>query len=209
MRSPKCRLSKLNKFSSSPRSFFETAVISRAFSANVNQYLGALLDPANTSYRPRDLMEEDPSFKQLIPYCIFEYEDENGLHLFQYTRGSGAGEARLRAKKSVGIGGHISTLDTDSECVYSQGLQRELDEELVIETEYDESCVGLINDDSNEVGQVHLGVVHRMRVATPEIRSRETEIAASGFEPLDSILDSMDGYETWSQICLKAIYQAS
>ncbi len=57
-------------------------------------------------------MEDDPSFKQLIPYVLFRWTDADGtVHLFEYLRGSGQGERRLHAKRSVGVGGHISSLD--------------------------------------------------------------------------------------------------
>ena len=189
-----------------PTELFHQCGYFQGFCSDVQDYLPTLLDPANTSYRPRDLMEEDPSFKQLIPYCIFEFETEAGLQIFQYTRGKGQGEARLHSKKSVGIGGHISTLDTETDSVYENGLARELEEEVIINTEYTNTCVGLINDDSNEVGKVHLGVVHKMKVVAPEVRSREVELEYSGFEPIESILNSLDRYESWSQICIKALY---
>ena len=189
-----------------PTQLFHDCGYFQGFSSEVEKYLPTLLDPANTSYRPRDLMEEDPSFKQLIPYCIFEFEDESGVQIFQYTRGKGQGEARLHNKKSVGIGGHISTLDTETDTVYENGLARELEEEVEIETEYSNTCVGLINDDSNEVGKVHLGVVHRMKVVSPNVRSKEIELEYSGFERIESVLESLDRYESWSQIAIRALY---
>ncbi|MEL7498228.1 MAG: phosphoesterase [Planctomycetota bacterium] len=179
----------------------------QGFCSEPETYLDVLLDPANTQYLPRDEMEQDPSFKQLIPYCIFECEIDGANHVFQYTRGSGAGESRLRSKKSVGIGGHISTLDADDESPYLVGMQRELDEEIVIETPYDQSLVGLINDDSNEVGKVHLGIVHRYLVTTPDIRSREDDIANAGFRAVAEVLDELESFETWSQICLTSLYR--
>ena len=85
-------------------------------------------------------------------------------------------------------------------------MKRELDEEVVIETGYEINCVGLINDDENEVGQVHLGIVHLIDVVEPNVRSRETEIEEAGFQGITEILDQIDHYETWSQICLKALF---
>src|SRR5690242_10409953 len=77
----------------------------QGFHADHAGYLEKLLDPAHTSYRPRPEMEQDPSFKQLIPYVIFTYRSDDGvLQVFQYSRGKGGGEARLHAKRSVGIG---------------------------------------------------------------------------------------------------------
>jgi predicted NUDIX family phosphoesterase len=66
--------------------------------------------------------------------------------------------------------------------------------------------VGLINDDLTEVGRVHLGVVHVLDVQKPAIRPREEDIIECGFQPVEEILADMDGFETWSQICMKALF---
>ena len=179
----------------------------QGFCAETENYLEALLDQNNTQYLPRSEMEEDPGFKQLIPYCIFQHVDSAGQpNIFQYTRGSGGGEARLRAKKSVGIGGHISTLDAHDESPYDLGMRRELEEEVIIETAYTQTLAGLINDDENDVGKVHLGIVHLFSVEQPNVRSREHEISASGFAPLPKIMADIDGFETWSKICLTSLF---
>ena len=179
----------------------------QGFCSDTENYLETLLDSKLTRYLPRDEMEEDPSFKQLIPYCIFRYTDTAGnINLFQYTRGSGQGESRLHAKKSVGIGGHISTLDEASDSAYDQGMKRELEEELIINTPFESNLVGLINDDENAVGKVHLGVVHIIDVTEPAVEAREDELVGAGFQPLSEIMAEIDSYETWSQICLRALF---
>ena len=179
----------------------------QGFSDKIQDYLPVLLDPANTQYLPRDRMEQDPSFKQLIPYCIFQLRHQKGdTSVFQYRRGSGQGESRLHKKRSIGIGGHISTLDVHESCAYQQGMKRELEEEIEIETDFQQQQVGLINDDSNEVGKVHLGVVHLFTVDKPLIRPRENEILEAGFVPVRQLLDEIDDFETWSQICLQALF---
>jgi len=185
----------------------------KGFSSVVKRYLSELLDPSHTSYRARHEVEEDPSFKQLIPYVIFRHRSANGtVQLFQYTRGKGQGEGRLHSKKSVGIGGHISADDCPSgpegqgSAAYAEGMRRELAEEVAIETPYTERCAGLINDDQSEVGRVHLGVVHIFDVERPEVRPLETDIAQAGFRPLHEILADLASYETWSPICLGALF---
>lgn len=179
----------------------------QGFCAETDRYLERLLAPESTSYLPRDAMEQDPSYKQLIPYCIFQFTDEQGIpHVFQYTRGSGQGESRLHHQRSVGIGGHVSTLDQEDQSPYHEGMRRELDEEVEIQTSYQESCVGLINDDENEVGKVHLGIVHILKVDSPQVTPREKDIAEAGFQPVSELLANLDQFETWSQICLKALY---
>ena len=77
---------------------------------------------------------------------------------------------------------------------------------VFIDTAYTERCVGLINDDETPVGQVHLGVVHLFDVEEPAVRPRETEILECGFVPVEELLADMSGFETWSQICLRALF---
>jgi predicted NUDIX family phosphoesterase len=182
----------------------------QGFSRQIDRYLGELFNARNMSFRPRGEVEQDPGFKQLIPYVIFCHTDaENNPTLFQYTRGTGMGEGRLHSKRSVGIGGHISAIDAEpgqNSSPYEEGMRRELDEEVEILTPYKSECVGLINDDQTEVGRVHLGVVHMFNVQRPAIRSRESDILESGFLPVAKILPDLDSFETWSQICIRALF---
>ena len=183
----------------------------QGFQPLVESYLEELLRPEHVSYRPRQEMESDPSFKQLIPYVIFTYRDpRGGWQVFQYRRGKGQGEGRLHSKRSIGIGGHISADDAVREGAdpYREGMQRELAEEVEISTPYTERCVGLINDDLTEVGRVHLGVVHLVEVESPAITARETDIVDAGFAPVQELLQDLASFETWSQISLQALFAA-
>ena len=194
-----------------PTSVFHGLGYFQGFSANIESYLEELLNPEHTSYRPRSEMEQDPEFKQLIPYVIFQWHDHAGqTHVFQYTRGKGQGEQRLHSKRSIGIGGHISSddaLDTTKLHPYDEGMQRELDEEVEIDTPFEMKCVGLINDDQTEVGRVHLGVVHICEVEQPNIGARESEILDAGFRDTRDLINQNEQFESWSQICLKALFQ--
>ncbi len=179
----------------------------QGFTAEVEKYLEELFSPEHVSYRPRQEVEEDPSFKQLIPYCILRCASAGSL--FQYTRGSGQGEGRLHAKRSIGIGGHISASDAERDGdlhPYEEGMRRELDEEVVIESSFRQRCVGLINDDQTEVGRVHLGVVHLLELDQPLVRPREEDIVQANFQPLERLWEQLDQFETWSQICLQALF---
>jgi predicted NUDIX family phosphoesterase len=194
-----------------PTSRFHALGHFQGFSADMSRYLPALLDGDDLAYRLRGEMEQDPSFKQLIPYVIFRYVDSSGVtQVFQYTRGGGQGEKRLHAKRSVGVGGHISTEDATDvathQDVYREGMLRELAEEVIIEAPYREECIGLINDDETPVGQVHLGVVHICDVDEPLVRNRETEILDAGFRPVSELLANIDHFESWSQIVLRALF---
>lgn len=182
----------------------------QGFSPDVGRYLDELFRPEHMSYRPRSEMEDDPSHKQLIPYVVFRYVDDRGtIRVFQYTRGKGQGEKRLHAKRSIGIGGHICIDDdipSSPSRPYEEGLRRELAEEVSIETLYRGQMVGMINDDLTSVGSVHLGVVHLFDVESPNVQPREEEILDSGFRPAEELLTQVDQFESWSQICLQALF---
>jgi predicted NUDIX family phosphoesterase len=181
---------------------------------DVKRYLEPLLAPELVSFRPRGEMERDPSFKQLIPYVIFQFDDPQGQKwLFQYTRGAGQGEKRLHRKRSIGIGGHICIEDTRGSNVsmgtgnpYHEGMRRELAEEVVIETGYEGRLVGLLNDDETDVGRVHLGIVHIFSVSEPAVRPREETMHDAGFERLEELWAVRDTMESWSRICLESLY---
>jgi predicted NUDIX family phosphoesterase len=209
-----------------PTSLFHELGYFQGFSTEVAKYLPHLLEGDQIQYLPRGRMEEDPSFKQLIPYVLFCYTDDKGtIHVFQYQRGGGMGEARLHAKYSVGVGGHISSIDAmwegdnanregeapaepqSTDHIYRSGMQRELAEEVTIDTAYDETVVGLINDDESPVGRVHLGVVHLCDVAEPRVTPREADVLNAGFQPVNDILAHLDQFETWSQIAIRALFR--
>ncbi|SFJ04640.1 phosphoesterase [Planctomicrobium piriforme] len=172
----------------------------QGYSTNVQPYLDTLLDPSYVSYRPRNEVEEDPSFKQLIPYCIFRCDGK----IFYYTRGKGQGEGRLHSKRSIGIGGHISAEDQSSgSSVYHVAMQREIAEEVILESAFTENCVALINDDQTEVGKVHLGIVHIFDLEAPKVLPREKSIMNTGFEEPAKLAQCRDEFETWSQICFE------
>jgi predicted NUDIX family phosphoesterase len=177
------------------------------FLTAVDRYLPALLDRSNQSFRPRSLVEDDPSFKQLIPYVILECSDEKQTRLFQYTRGKGQGEKRLHALRSIGIGGHISVDDAEGDDWYRNGMQRELSEEVLLECGGKDRIVGLIYDDTSEVGRVHLGIVHIMQLSSCKVTPREDQLLDAGFKPVDTLIkEEMSQLETWSQLCLRHLY---
>jgi predicted NUDIX family phosphoesterase len=162
----------------------------------------SILDPQHMQFRPRSQVEEDPSFKQLIPYCILQCGSGTERKMFQYTRGSGQGEKRLHAKRSIGIGGHISREDAAGDDLYRCGMERELSEEMIIPGQYAEQLLGFIYDDTTPVGRVHLGVVHLLTLFNDEARARESEMKESGFRPFAELANEREHFETWSQLCI-------
>lgn len=178
------------------------------FCHDVDRFLEPILASDQLSFRPRGEMESDPSFKQLIPYVILQHTDDSGeISIFTYTRGRGQGERRLHAKRSIGIGGHISEQDaaggTDP---YMTGMWRELEEEVRIEATYAQQRIGLIYDPTTEVGRVHLGVVHRFELSLPSVYPNEDDISEPGFIPVSELKSRRELLETWSQLCLDSLY---
>ena len=194
-----------------PESVIEAIGTIRGFEADVDRFLDPILSSDQLSFRPRSKMETDPSFKQLIPYVLLQWTDPNGVvHLFTYTRGGGGGEARLHAKRSVGIGGHISREDAgDGSHPYATGMQRELAEEVQLDSDYQEFRDGLIYDPSNDVGKVHLGVVHRFVLQRPHVKSNEADLCEGGFVSVDELLEDFERLETWSQLAIRALFSTS
>ncbi|HEX5269813.1 MAG TPA: phosphoesterase [Gemmataceae bacterium] len=185
-----------------PAARFREAGDFQGFSPSVARYLPRLLDPAHLGYRARSEVETDPSFKQLIPYVVLRCGDR----VFHYARGRRGTEARLRALRSIGVGGHISQQDsTLFGDPYREGMLREVAEEVYLDSEYTERCIGLINDDGNAVGQVHLGIVHVFDLTRPLARRREQVLIRSGFAQLAELRSQRDEFESWSQFVLDVL----
>jgi predicted NUDIX family phosphoesterase len=182
-----------------PTAVLHGAGLFQGFSPNVDHYLPRLLGSGQLRYLPRDVAETDPTFKQLIPYVVLRCGDR----VFHYLRGGSGTEVRLRARRSLGVGGHISAGDgEDSADAYRAGMLRELDEEVLLEVAFSERCLGLINDDRTPVGQVHLGIVHVLDLAGPSARCREEGLLDSGFASLAELRARREEFETWSQLLL-------
>lgn len=171
----------------------------------VQRYLPVFLKKENNFFVPRSGAEEDPSLKQLIPYAIFRF----GGKILHYKRGSQSGEKRLVAKSSIGIGGHINDTDESlfsfDDSTYHAAVRREIREELRLGGGFSERAVALLNDDSTEVGRVHLGVVHLVDLESPEVAAGEKAIAELGFSTPEELLERIEEFETWSQIVLRGL----
>lgn len=156
---------------------------------------------ARHEFRPRPEMEEDPSYRQIIPYVVLT----RGEEVFVLRRLKKGGEARLHGLLSIGVGGHINPVDdaVRGEALM-RGLRREVEEEVELERELSLTPVGVINEETNAVGSVHLGFMFTMEVAG-EVRVRETE-KLEGFWVKKSELPALaEQLEGWSKIAMEAI----
>src|SRR5438034_5654543 len=169
------------------------------------KYLKAILSRASKLYIPRPEAETNPGYKQIIPHALIAFE-KTVLH---YVRGKKAGEQRLVAKGSIGIGGHMNDTDESlfawDEQAYRAGVEREVNEEIKIESPFEDRIVALLNDDATEVGRVHLGIVHVFRLAEAKVQKREAMITNLSFLNREQLLALRDNLETWSQLCVDSL----
>ncbi|HEX5790831.1 MAG TPA: hypothetical protein VFY13_06735, partial [Luteolibacter sp.] len=188
-----------------PRALFdEIGAFQGIRTEGLEEALGRLLDERSHFFMDRAAAEEDPGHKQIIPYCIFRC----GERILHYTRGKAGGESRLHAKISVGVGGHVNPADMDGgrtgAATYHAAVTREIEEELVLPPHHPHRVIALLNDDSNPVGQVHLGVVHLIDLDSEQVSSAEDALLDLGFSPLSELNGPLhERLETWSQFCIR------
>ncbi|MGH2379668.1 MAG: hypothetical protein ACRDG7_00375 [Candidatus Limnocylindria bacterium] len=155
---------------------------------------------AHGHYLDRPAAERDPTHKQLIPYVVVR----DGDHVFLMHRTDAGGDPRLHGKASIGVGGHLNPVDEGADALMS-GLRREWSEELVTDWEPAFKLVGLLNDDSNAVGAVHLGIVFSVDAAGRAVDVREHEKLVGAFAAPDELAESWPRLETWSLLVADAL----
>ncbi|MFK7909353.1 MAG: hypothetical protein AB8F34_02000 [Akkermansiaceae bacterium] len=192
------------------RELFDELGAFQGVNSDVDRYLPSLLNPENNFFMDRGAAEDDPSHKQLIPYCLFRLKDQAGTRYLHYNRGKSGGESRLHAQGSMGIGGHINPVDEREDHLgmetYMAGVDREIDEELNIAGSHSHKIVALLNDDSNTVGQVHLGVVHMVDLENDQVAANEDAIANLGFFTIEELRGELyEHLETWTKACVDAL----
>ena len=184
------------------RELFDSLGAFQGLEFNVAHYFPSLLARENNRFIPRSSAETDPGFKQIIPYALLTHEGR----VLHYVRGKKVGEQRLASKGSIGIGGHLNELDENlfsvDETSYQAGVQREVTEELILDSPYQNDIRALLNDDSTEVGRVHLGIVHVFTLETADVTKREAAITQMAFLTPDELRARRHTLETWSQMCV-------
>jgi predicted NUDIX family phosphoesterase len=187
------------------RNLFEQLGSFQGLNFEPENYLNLLLSRGNNFFFPRAQAENDPAYKQIIPYVLLAFQDR----VLHYVRGKKAGEQRLVAKGSIGIGGHMNESDESlfacDEQAYRAGVEREVNEEIKIDTQFEDRIVALLNDDTTEVGRVHLGIVHVFRLAQQKVEKREAMITNLAFLTKAELLNRRESLETWSQICVDSL----
>ena len=151
-------------------------------------------------YIDRPAAEDDRQLKQLIPYVVVR----EGDRVFLMERTTGGGDARLHGKASIGVGGHLNPVDAGDDPLLA-GLRREWAEELDAGWEPTFELRGLLNDDSNAVGAVHLGVVFEVQAAGRPVGVREHDKLIGAFAGPIDVMANWERLETWSQLVADAL----
>jgi predicted NUDIX family phosphoesterase len=143
-------------------------------------------------FRPRAEAEVDPSWKQIIPYLLLR----DGERIFLMRRTRAGGDERLHDRYTIGIGGHVNPDDAD----VIGGLRREWAEEVESDFEPEFGALGVLNDDDNAVGAVHLGLVFSAEAAGRSVGIRESNKLEGAFASVDDVAAVADKLETWSAL---------
>ena len=144
------------------------------------------------TYELRTAMERDPSYKQIIPYLVLR----DGPRWFLMQRTAAGGDERLHHRYSIGVGGHLNPGDGG----LLGGLRREWAEELQAAFVPAFELVALLNDDTTDVGSVHLGAVYLAEAAGRPVTIRETHKLAGSFADEASVAAVVDRMESWSRL---------
>jgi predicted NUDIX family phosphoesterase len=149
----------------------------------------------HSEFRPRAEMEPDRSWKQVIPYLVLR----DGPRYFLMRRTRAGGDARLHDLWTIGVGGHLNPGDGD----LAGGLRREWREEVVAAFEPEFELIGLINDDTTDVGSVHVGAVYVADARGRDVAIRETDKLTGAFASPDAVARVVDAMESWSALVFR------
>ncbi|MEY4790277.1 MAG: hypothetical protein RLZ61_2495 [Planctomycetota bacterium] len=186
------------------RNHIPEQLLKHGFNPASESMVKAMLENPQLFFMDRDLAENDPNFKQLIPYVVFQ----SPKGFFNYQRGKASSETRLRLLRSLGVGGHIEKEDGDiGQSSYLKGLWRELNEEVGVGPSNNIKLLGFINDDSNDVGKVHLGIVHLYQIETSDLESKELNLTDCKFSSMQDIKTNEESFETWSRLMMPYLDQ--
>ena len=172
--------------------------VRQATDADVAELQAAIAEHGR--YLDRPDAEADSSMKQLIPYVVVR----DGTDVFLMRRTNAGGDARLHGKASIGVGGHLNPVD-DGDDPLMTGLDREWAEELDADFEPTFELRGFLNDDTNDVGAVHLGVVFEVQAAGRPVEVREHEKLSGSFVAPTELGEAYDQLETWSRLVVDAL----
>lgn len=178
--------------------FKETPAWHGLKNVDIDQYLSLI--QAHKEFHPRPDMELDATYKQIIPYMVFKHGDR----YFLMQRSGKASETRLQSKYTLGIGGHVRAEDLQEGSTLFDWARREFHEEVSYSGNLTITSLGMLNDDSNEVGKVHVGLVLLLEGDSDQISVLE-ELQGGQLLTLEECAAYADHMETWSRFIFDAL----
>lgn len=181
-----------------PRKELFEEIVFEGFERNkIAYYLGRI--EKYSIFMKRFLVENDQNYKQIIPYLVIKFKNK----YFMFQRFPIGAEDRLFHKYSVGIGGHINEKDVkkNKNLIYS-GLKREFNEELIYRGKLKSKIIGCINDDFDDVGKVHFGIIYLIEIESSDIEVREKSKMEGKLVNKKDLLKYKNKMERWSQIII-------
>lgn len=179
--------------------FFNSEVWHGLKEVDFEHYLNIIND--KKEFLPRSVMETDFGYKQIIPYLVYTYQGK----YFLMQRKSDASEVRLRNKLTLGIGGHIRQEDMSENSLFAWAL-REFHEEVEYAGNVSVKPLGILNDDSNDVGKVHIGFVFLLQGDSADIAIK-SELKSGALVSLDECVVQKECMESWSQFVVNFLQQ--
>lgn len=172
---------------------FATIPAWQGINSNIEQIMNTITSAS--SFMPRSRAETNYAYKQIIPYMLFIFENK----LFVMQRKSSASEQRLASKFSLGIGGHVRQEDISNHNIIDWA-NREFEEEVSYQGSKTIQVLGVLNDDSNDVGKVHLGLILLVHADSNKITINDEHKSGILLTRRECIALAPQ-METWSQIC--------
>jgi predicted NUDIX family phosphoesterase len=195
-----------------PTKLLEEVNCPNGYIENPSKYLRCILYDDNLTFVDRDLAEQDTNLQQIIPYCVLRWNGE----VFTYERTKKSGENRLHNLLSLGIGGHVNPVDSDSSDntellikgflvpqIYTNAFYRELNEEVEILSSFQNTIIGCIRDTSNDVGRVHFGIIHRLTLKEKNVKTVDPALTNGVFRGIVEVKRDIEKFESWSKLVIR------
>lgn len=183
--------------------WLQTLALRPGFDPEPERLLAALR-PEVVQALPRAQAEEDPRYKQLVCYVIFQ----RGEAIFHYRRSTTVGEQRLAGRRSLGLGGHLNAGDAGtqfSHAAFTRAIERELAEEIDLEVVPPVHFRGIIDENTSPVSRVHLGIVATASIGPGPLTLRDASLIDGRFDRPADLLTQLDEFEGWSRRCLEGL----
>lgn len=181
---------------------FEEFGYFQGLSFDIDKYFNIISERKEHKFIKRKDAELNFNYKQIIAYVILKHDHM----IFTYRRGKLLAEKRLYGDYSIGVGGHITWYDPNFfDNILEVGIKREINEEIEIDKDYRLNLVAMLNDDSDEVGRVHFGIIYVVDISNEKIKPKEKSINEPRFLSIKELKKNINKFESWSKICIKQI----